>query len=278
MEYQVLKLGDPHYPQRLLERLGKEAPPHLYYHGPLSYLKRFTLAVISADSISGEAMMAANQLLFTLREYEMNYIGGWHSVMETEIFRLGLFRKNITVTLFSAKGLVREDFESFLEDRFCPPLHEFPERDEYFRRGKNGELLMLSVSDPQTSQTARKNVINRNWIACALADAVFVTFATKGTKTYAITKKLIQLKIPIFTADHESNSDVHGLGVLRFNRKTVVKFLENLGAVQSDPEKPIPKTILSPNNINHIAEKTKISEQLSLLTTKENKDRVGEHE
>ena len=98
------------------------------------------MAVISADSISGLALMAANQLLFTIREYDLNFIGGWHSVMETEIFRLGLFRKNFTVTLFTAKGLECETFDSFLETRFYPPLHEFPEREEYFRRQRKGNF------------------------------------------------------------------------------------------------------------------------------------------
>ena len=111
MDYKVLNKDSPSYPKRLQERLGSEAPTELYYHGPLSHLKHFTMAVISADSISGLAMMAANQALFTIREYAMNYIGSWHSVMETEIFRLGLFRKNVRMTLFSAKGLGKETFE-----------------------------------------------------------------------------------------------------------------------------------------------------------------------
>jgi len=88
----------------------------------------------------------------------MNYIESWHSVMETEIFRLGLFRENLTVTLFSAKGLAKESYESFLEDRFYPPLHEFPERDEYFRRAAQGDLLMLSIALPDVGRTVRKNV------------------------------------------------------------------------------------------------------------------------
>jgi hypothetical protein len=103
--------------------------------------------------------------------------------METEIFRLGLFRKNTTVTLFTAKGLERETFESFLETRFYPPLHEFPERDEYFRRAKEGKLLMLSASPPEEAKMKRPNIINRNWLACVLSDVVFVPFAEKGTKT-----------------------------------------------------------------------------------------------
>src|SRR3990167_5552215 len=103
MEYQTLTAADSAYPKKLLERVEKA--PTLYYNGPLHLLDRWTLAVMSSDSISGLALMAANQLLFTLREYHLNYIGGWHSVMETEIFRLGLFRKNVTVAIFSAKGL-----------------------------------------------------------------------------------------------------------------------------------------------------------------------------
>jgi len=91
--------------QKLIKRLGDKCPDRIYYNGPLELLDHFTMAVISADSITGQAMNDTNQILFTVREYEMNYIGGWHSVMETEIFRLSLFRKNTTTTLFSAKGL-----------------------------------------------------------------------------------------------------------------------------------------------------------------------------
>jgi predicted Rossmann fold nucleotide-binding protein DprA/Smf involved in DNA uptake len=102
VEYQILTPSDQEYPKRLIARLRESCPGQIFYQGPLDFLKRFTMAVISADSISGLALMAANQLLFTIREYDINLIGGWHSVMETEIFRLGLYRKNLTVTLFTA--------------------------------------------------------------------------------------------------------------------------------------------------------------------------------
>jgi len=93
MEYKIITPNDSKYPFKLTERLGDKRPGKIYYNGPLEFLEHFTMAVISADSISGLAMMETNQVLFTVREYEMNYIGSWHSVMETEIFRLGLFRK-----------------------------------------------------------------------------------------------------------------------------------------------------------------------------------------
>jgi hypothetical protein len=244
MEYKILTPSDQEYPNRLLERLGNSSPEHIFYTGRLDFLKRFTVAVISADSISGLAMMAANQLLFTIREYDLNFIGGWHSVMETEIFRLGLFRKNLTVTLFTAKGLGRETFESFLVTRFHPPLHEFPEREEYFRRAKEGNLLMLSICPPEEARMKRPNIINRNWLACVLSDVVFIPFAERGTKTLALAKQVLTAQIPIFTSDHEDNKALYQLGIPGLSRKSVGNYLENFGAHRASPFKEVQNQIV----------------------------------
>jgi predicted Rossmann fold nucleotide-binding protein DprA/Smf involved in DNA uptake len=246
MEYQVLTRSNQEYPKRLLERLGKASPEQIFYQGPLDLLNRFTMGIISADSITGLAMMATNQLLFTIREYDLNLIGGWHSVMETEIFRLGLFRKNLTVTLFTAKGLERETFESFLETRFYPPLHEFPERKEYFRRANERRLLMLSVSPPEEGKMKRPNIIHRNWLACVLSDVVFVPFAEKGTKTLALAKRVLADQVPIFTTDHEDNKSLHQLGIPGLSRKSVGDFLESLGANRASPIKEDRNQIVLP--------------------------------
>lgn len=245
MEYQVLKPTDSVYPARLRDKLGKEAPL-LYCNGPLEFLSRWTLAVISSDSIGGLGMLAANQLLFTIREYDLNYIGGWHSVMETEIFRLGLFRKNTTVTLFSAKGLEKETFDSFLLDRFYPPLHEFPEREEYFRRANGGRLLILSITEPNIGRTVRRNVMARNWISCNLADVVFIPYAAKGTKTYTLTKQLLAAGIPCFTSEDAVNRELHLLRVPGLTRKNVGPYLEEMGARRAEPETPAAKQIVLP--------------------------------
>ena len=233
MEYQVVERGAKDYPARLTERLGKDAPARLYVHGPLELLRRVTMAVICSDSISGVGMMAANQLLFTIREYELNYIGGWHSIMETEIFRLGLWRYNHTVTLFNAKGLAKETFESFLLDRFYPPLDKFPEKKEYFRRAEADELLVLSVSEPDVTRTLRANVVYRNLVACALGDFTFIPFAQKGTKTHALARKVKEAGWPVFTVEDKLASDAHDLGIVGLNRRSVAGFLEGLGARQT---------------------------------------------
>lgn len=235
MEYKILTPDNPKYPKKIKERLGSESPK-IYYNGHLEFLDKFTMAVISADSIGGLGLMAANQVLFTIREYEMNYIGAWQSVMETEIFRLGLFRKNTTVTLFTSKGLAVETFESFLLDRFYPPMDKFPEREEYFRRDKQGELLVLSITNPNEKRQLRKNILERNWVACNLGDIVFVPYGVKGSKTYMVAKRVLEAKIPIFTTDSEENKDLHQLGISGFNRKTVKHFLEERGAKLSVKE------------------------------------------
>lgn len=243
MEYKIITPDDSKYPRKLIDRLGDKCPDKIYYSGPLEFLDRFTIAAICSDKSGGTTLIETNQAFFTVREYEMNYIGSWHSAIETEIFRLSLFRKNTTTTLFSAKGLKKETFDSFLLDRFYPPLHEFPERDEYFRRAKEGELLMLSLSDPDEGKQLRKNIMERNRISCLLADIVFIPYGPKGSKTYTMAKRIARTNIPLFTNDHEESKDLHKLGIPGFNRKTVKTFLEDKGAKLAIPQDKIRKPV-----------------------------------
>lgn len=250
MEHQIVTPDNKNYPGKLIHRLSENTLKKLYYNGPLDLLDNFTLAVISADSIGGVAMMAANQVLFTIREYAMNYVGPWHSVMEFEMFRLGLWRKcQNTLTLFSVKGLGIETHESFLLDRAYPPLDDFPERDEYFRRANSGELLMLSIFEPETRKQIRTNIIERNWIACNLGDVVFVPYAVKGSKTFTMAKRVHAAGIPIFTTGSNENKDLHEIGIQALSRETTGIFLEKIGAKKINnggpTEGPIKSEVLS---------------------------------
>lgn len=238
MEYQTLTLDSPDYPQLLRQRLGEHAPSHLYYRGAFSNLERFTVAVISGMEAGGTAWMETNQLLFTMRDYNINYIGASHSFMEHEIMRLGLYFAHNAVSLFSAKGLAKDDYDSFLYDRFRPPMHKFPERNEYFRRAEAGELLMLSVAEPDLGRTLKKNVLMRNLVACALADAVLIPYAERGSKTLKVAKQVVELGIPAFTIDVDDSRPLFEIGVKAFKRSTVGAFLDALGAKRAEQAKP----------------------------------------
>lgn len=241
MEFETLTPENQQYPRKLLNRLGPEAPT-LYYHGPLKLLNRFTMAVICADHHATEAMLAANDMLFTIREYALNYIGPWHAIIETEIFRLALdtptdpdHRRSLTIC--TARGLARENWENFLDDRFGykGPFTGFPQKEEFFRRAREEELLWLSITEPELKRFERQNIHLRNWMACALADVVFIPYSEKGTKSFITVKKVVKAGIPIFTVNHEVCKDLYALGVPAYTRKTVGTYLESLGARKDDP-------------------------------------------
>jgi hypothetical protein len=266
MEYKILTPQDSNYPRKLIERLGNKAPEKIYYYGPLEFLDRWTMAVLCSQEAGGTILLEMNQVLFTVREYDINYIGSWHSGMESEIFRLGLYKKfeYNSVTLFTAKGLGIETYEEYLLDRFYPPFDKIPERDEYLRRAKEGELLILSVSPPEETRQKHRNIMLRNWIACALGDLVFIPFGPKGSKTYTTAKKVVEAKIPIFTIDHEISVDLHHLGVPGFNRKTVGAFLEKMGAKKYVPN-TTPKTIIPPPEITTYKPQKPIQTELNFV-------------
>ncbi|MEW6074512.1 MAG: hypothetical protein AB1726_18195 [Planctomycetota bacterium] len=252
MEHQVLRPGEPGYPRRLIERLDAAAPV-LHRHGPLKLLDRFTLAVAASDEIPGRAILATNDLLFTIRNYALNYVGGWHSVMETEIFRLALYRRNDpgalrSLTLCSARGLDRETWDRILADRFgeTGPFTGFPEKEEYYRRARDGEILVLSAADPSAEEFTFESILTRNWIACLLADVIFIPFAAKGTKTYILCERLLASGIPIFTSDCPENTDLFALGIRPYGRRHVGRFLEQLGA-STTGERPFPEAAEAPS-------------------------------
>jgi len=251
MEYQVVTPSDAKYPKKLKKRLGADCPAKLYYNGPLEFLDHFTLATIASDKPTGAGIRAFWDLLYAIWDYEMNHISGWYSVIETEMFHKALFtgfshrrteKYHSFITLFSAKGLVKESYDDFLLYRFYPPFDKFLTRDEYFRRAKDGELLMLSVVKPDEGRQLRKNIVERNFLACALSDLVYIPWAPKGSKTYTLAKKVVQAKIPVFTVDRELLIEnkvnewdpdfdrLYRLGIPGYNRKTLKPVLEQMGA------------------------------------------------
>jgi hypothetical protein len=241
MEFEALTPRDPRYPRRLRERLGGDAPT-LYFRGPLQLLDRFSMAVIAADAIPGQAMMETSEMFLTVRLYAMNYIGPWQSVMEMEIFWYSMDKKvdpdrRRSLTLCTARGLARETWDNFLGDRFGyeGPFTGFPGKDEFYRRAREGELLWLSITEPTVKRFLRRNILLRNWVACALADVVCVPFSKKGTKSYQTVRKVVEAGIPAFTCTHEVCKDLYALGIPGFTHKTVGRYLESLGASRTAP-------------------------------------------
>ena len=264
MEYQVLKPGARLYPQKLRDRLGNEAPP-LYYQGPLHLLDRFCLGVLSAFDFDTDAFWASNRLQFVLQEQHLNLIGPWLSPIELVLFQMSFLYRNLTMTCFSSKGLAHESFEGFTADRYRPPVEGFDQQFIYRRQVEEGQVLMLSVTEPEESRRRTALIQKRNLAVCALSDLVFIPYAKPRTKTWETVKKVLALLIPCFTSDDPSNARLHKLGVPGFNRKNLQKALESWGAPADAPD-PFPKDAaqVQPVEPKPPAKPEKKSEQLKL--------------
>jgi hypothetical protein len=246
VEYRTLTPDAADYPAKLRARLGADAPT-LYCHGPLKLLDRFCLAVICSDNNPGHCYLESNQLLFTIRDYALNYVGGWQAFMEMEIFRLSLDapqdpRGIRSTTMFTSRGLAHEDWDNYLDDRWGPvgPFRDFPQKREYYRRANEGELLVVSTTEPGVKRMLRANILQMNLVACALADLVYVPFADKGSKTMISVKRALKLGIPMLTVNMPQNNFLLELGIPTCTRKTVGTLLESMGASR-DGAPPFPK-------------------------------------
>jgi hypothetical protein len=230
----------------------KGEAPTIYFHGPLKLLDRFNLAVIGADLIPGQALMAMSDSFMTVRQYAMNFIGPCQSVGEMEVFTYVLETKydpdrRRSLTACTARGLTRENWDNFLGDRFGykGPFTGFSQKPEFYRRAREDELLWLSVTPPEQLRFERKYIVLCNRVACALADAVYVLFAEKGTKTMSVVRHAVKTGVPMFTCQYSDdkatdvNKDLFALGLPSYNRKTVGKYLESLGA-RIDAPPPFP--------------------------------------
>jgi hypothetical protein len=280
MDYIVLKPADSDYPQKLRDRLGKEAPV-LYARGRLDYLSRWTMAFLTADVEPGNVTRGVWDMFFPVLEMEMNAIGPWQSVNEGVFFRSALEKPWISLTLFTARGIESETFESFLDYRHRPPQHSFIQRPEYERRSAEGELLLLSISPPQHTAQTKDIIMIRNWIVCNLADAIFIGGAEKKSlqwsarlrkltprrqKTFALSKRLIAAGIPVFTVDHPDNMDLIDIGIQGYKPKDIQNAMVGWGSKRAIPGNNKKDIIEEKKTTVHLGgARTPKTEQLSLF-------------
>jgi hypothetical protein len=220
------------------------------------------MAFFTADVEPGLVTRAVWNMFFKVLEFEMNAIGSWQSVNEGVFFRSALEKPWISLSLFSALGLERETYESFLSYRHRPPFDSFIQKPEYERRAAENELLLLSVSPPRNEVQSKEIIMQRNWIACNMADVVFIGGAEKASlqwshrvnnltprrqKTYALAKRLAKNGIPVFTVDHPDNKDLFSLGIPGYTPETISGAFQSWGAKKG--KTPAAKSMLPAESI-----------------------------
>jgi len=158
---QVIKADDPRYPLRLRRRLGAHAPPEMTALGNLELLSQPVTALFSSALCPGNVILRAYDQAAQWRDAGHCVISGFHSPIEKECLRI-LLRGDPPIIICPARGLPKR----------IPPEWKTPLAD--------GRLLILSIFPQTESRITADLAARRNELVAALADQVFVAYATPG--------------------------------------------------------------------------------------------------
>ena len=153
---------DARYPQRLQERLGKDAPRQLIAMGNLDLLDLPTTALFCSANAPGHAILAAHDQAVRWRDEGRCVIGGFHSPLEKECLRI-LLRGRQPVILCPARGL---------EGMRLPADLKKPLTDD--------RLLVLSPFSASEKRVTKYLAMDRNRFVVALADEVVFAHIAPG--------------------------------------------------------------------------------------------------
>jgi predicted Rossmann fold nucleotide-binding protein DprA/Smf involved in DNA uptake len=158
---QTIPRNDPRYPPRLRQRLGTDTPPEITTLGNLDLLSLPKAALFCSSRCPGKVILRAYDQAAQWRDAGHCVISGFHSPVEKECLRI-LLRGEPPIIICPARGLPKR----------IPPDWKKPLAD--------GRLLILSIFPQTESRITADLAARRNELVAALADPVFVAYATPG--------------------------------------------------------------------------------------------------
>ena len=182
------------YPVGLRERLGDRAPGAIWAQGCRGLLQEKPVALLCSVKCPGNLILKTYDLARSLRDAGVTVISGFHSPMEKECLDL-LLRGKQPVIVCVARRLTL----SRLLTKFAISL-------------KDGRLLLLSPFGPKVRRATAETAVARNEVVAALADRVFVPYASGASKTEALCRKVLEWGKPLLTFDSSDNNSLIALG------------------------------------------------------------------
>jgi predicted Rossmann fold nucleotide-binding protein DprA/Smf involved in DNA uptake len=177
-------------PAHLARSFGGKAPK-LWGAGNRAILSRRLLGIISARQIDSDLALKNAQLLKELAFLnELAFVGGWHSPLEEEAFRILLAQMAPIV--------------------FCVPkaLNRVVLSDDLERRVNQGQILLLTHCSPRAKRISRDASVRRNQLVSSLAAALLVLSAPAGSASLTLAKSALSCGQPVFTPEHRMNRDL----------------------------------------------------------------------
>lgn len=189
-----IRQSDSSYPATLTQHLGGEAPKRLAAIGNLKLLNEKALGLFCSVKCPGDLILRTYDLSQALREARVPVIGGFHSPMERECLTI-LLRGVQPVILCPARSLTNLRMPA----AYRRPLEE-------------GRLLLLTPFETDVGRPTTQTALMRNRLVAALADRIFVAYASPSGKTEEFCRTVLGWGKPVFTFAHEANARLIALG------------------------------------------------------------------
>lgn len=178
----TINADDAHYPARLRERLGADAPAQLTTLGNLDLLALPKIALFCSVRCPGDAILRTYDQAARWRDAGRCVIGGFHSPVEKECLRI-LLRGSQPIIICPARSL---------------PHRVSPEWRQPLAAGR---LLILSGFGAGENRITAELATRRNDFVAALADEVFFAHITPGGQAEHLSLRLKGWRVPFSTLD-----------------------------------------------------------------------------
>jgi predicted Rossmann fold nucleotide-binding protein DprA/Smf involved in DNA uptake len=153
---------DLHYPARIRERLGIEAPQKIIALGNIDLLSLPKTALFCSTHSPGRTILAAHDQAVCWREERRCVVSGFHSQIEQECLQI-LLRGSQPIIICPARGLESMRLPASWKD----PL-------------ESNRLLALSPFASSVRRVTKELATHRNRFVAALADEVAFAHVTPG--------------------------------------------------------------------------------------------------
>jgi len=163
------------------EGLSAERTDQIASIGDPAALQSRKLALFSSVKCPGDIILKTFDLAQHLRDQGVTVIGGFHSPMEQECLRI-LLRGKQPVIWCPARSIermvIRRELKAPLDD---------------------GRLLILSPFEKKHRRQSAELAAIRNRFVAAVADAIFIAYASPGGKIEQLAREAWTWKKPIYT-------------------------------------------------------------------------------
>lgn len=178
--------ADSRYPAAL-SVLGNRAPDSLALLGNSDLLSKSALALFSSMKCPDSLILKTCDLAQKLRDTNTTIISGFHSPVERECFNV-LLDSRANLIVCPARGLTSMRIPR-----------------EYLKPIEDGRLLLVSAFSEKQRQPNSTMSERRNRFVAALADRVFIAYASPSGKTERFCREILAWRKPVYTLNHEAN-------------------------------------------------------------------------